>query len=220
MSGFTCPFCKQLMAISRDTFSTRPTDFHGVYQPDDAYSIEIQFYRCPNCKTETILAVYKGTKMPKRTVPIFPISQAIQFPEYVPQAIRSDYEEACAIVSLSPKASATLARRCLQGMIRDFWKIKDSTLAKEIDQLQGKIPAAQWNVLNGVRRIGNIGAHMEKDINLILDIEPDDAQKLVKLLELLIQQWYIDRHDQELLYQEILGIDAEKQAERTSQQQN
>lgn len=65
-----------------------------------------------------------------------------------------------------------------------------------------------------VRRIGNIGAHMEKDINLIVDIEPDEAQKLIKLIELLLQQWYIERHNQQELFADIIGIDQAKQQER------
>ena len=52
---------------------------------------------------------------------------------------------------------------------------------------------------------------MEKDINLIIDIEPDEAQKLIKLIELLIEQWYIERHNQQQLYADIIGIDNSKQ---------
>ena len=55
---------------------------------------------------------------------------------------------------------------------------------------------------------------MEKDINLIVDIEPDEAQKLIKLIELLLQQWYIERHNQQELYADIIGIDQAKQQER------
>lgn len=60
---------------------------------------------------------------------LVPPSFAQVWPEYVPAPIRSDYEEACAIRDPSPKASATLARRCLQGMIRDFHAdtVKDLT---------------------------------------------------------------------------------------------
>ena len=52
-----------------------------------------------------------------------PESDAKPQPEFIPEAIRQDYREACRIRDLSPKASATLARRCLQGMIRDFCAI-------------------------------------------------------------------------------------------------
>ena len=55
---------------------------------------------------------------------------------------------------------------------------------------------------------------MEKDVNLIVDIDPGEAQKLVKLLELLLKDWYIARHECEELYREILVIDEKKQDER------
>ena len=55
---------------------------------------------------------------------------------------------------------------------------------------------------------------MEKDINLIVDIEPDEAQKLIKLIELLLKQWYIERHNQQELFADIIGIDQAKQQER------
>src|SRR4051794_16321199 len=59
---------------------------------------------------------------------LIPASDAKVFPDYVPGVIRADYSEACAIKKLSPKASATLARRCLQGMIRDYWGISKARL--------------------------------------------------------------------------------------------
>lgn len=92
--------------------------------------------------------------------------------------------------------------------------MKSGNLAGEIDLIKDKIPADQYRVLNGVRRLGNIGAHMEKDVNLIVDIDPGEAQKLVKLLELLLKDWYIARYEREELYREILVIDEKKQDER------
>ena len=71
-------------------------------------------------------------------------------------------------------------------------------------------------MLDGVRRLGNIGAHMEKDVNLIVDIDPGEAQKLIKLLELLMKDWYIARHNREELYNDILAIDQDKQQQRHS----
>ena len=153
---------------------------------------------------------FKEPKVKTDVVHIKPISLAKQFPDYIPKAIRQDYEEAYAIVNLSPKASATLSRRCLQGMIRDFYKVKPSTLFKEIGQLEHKIPVMQWKVLDGIRKLGNIGAHMENDINVIVDIDPGEAEKLLKVIEKLLQDWYVERHETELLYSDILAISNEK----------
>lgn len=134
----------------------------------------------------------------------------------MPLQIRQDYEEAYAILNLSPKASATLSRCCLQGMIRDFWGISKSRLVDEIDALKDKIHPSQWKVIDGVRRIGNIGAHMEKDINLIVNIEPDEAYKLIKLVEHLIDDWYIKRYETEKLYNDIIKIDKDKKTIKSS----
>ena len=127
---------------------------------------------------------------------------------------REDYEEACAVLNLSPKASATLARRCLQGMIRDFWGITKDTLNAEISALKDRIQPDLWAAINGLRQLGNIGAHMEKDTNLIVDIDADEAEKLIKLIELLMKEWYINREERKQLFGDILEINADKQATR------
>ncbi|WP_083803471.1 DUF4145 domain-containing protein [Sagittula stellata] len=57
-------------------------------------------------------------------------------PSFIPTPIIEDYTEACRISLLSPKASATLSRRCLQGMIRDFCGIKEKNLFNEIEKLK------------------------------------------------------------------------------------
>lgn len=221
MSGFLCPYCSMVMSLNALTKVSRTLSFQSIagYNYDqpgaDPSCIRITFYHCPNCDQYTISAQGIGSEVSDFGPTLLrPISNAKQFPSYIPEAIRNDYEEACAITSLSPKASATLSRRCLQGMIRDFWNIKESNLSKAINSLEGKIPAQQWKVIDGVRRIGNIGAHMEKDINLIVDIEPNEAEKLIKLIEHLMEQWYINRHAQEQLYDDIIAIDSSKQDER------
>lgn len=224
MAGFKCPYCQMQIALKEDSsFKTRQISFESNYGHVNDYSsthqrsdscIEITFILCPNCQKYTIFARGIGSAVQAANANILPFSQAKQFPDYIPLAIRNDYEEAFNIAHLSPKAAATLARRCLQGMIRDFWKISNQRLVDEINALKGKIPAQQWQVIDGVRRIGNIGAHMEKDINTIVDIDPDEATKLIKLIELLMEQWYINRHEQEQLYSDIIGIDESKQATR------
>lgn len=217
-NSFQCPFCGITMPITHDTYTEQYPSFRfsngSLSNNYDDSTIKIEFLRCPQCGNYSISATGKGKLVKNVNININPISLAKKFPDYIPEAIRQDYEEACAIVNLSPKASATLSRRCLQGMIRDFWGIKETNLSKAIGELEDKIPATQWRVIDGVRRIGNIGAHMEKDINLIVDIDSDEAQKLIKLIEHLLEQWYINRHEQELLYADIIGIDETKQSAR------
>ena len=88
-------------------------------------------------------------------------------------------------------------------------------MVDEIDALEAKVPATQWKVLSSLRRIGNIGAHPEADVNLIIDINPNDAQKLISVIELLIKQWYIERYEQEKLYADILALDENTKLQKT-----
>src|SRR5690606_14941785 len=103
---------------------------------------------------------------------LVPASQMKVLPAYIPGPIVEDYKEACLILGGSPKASATLARRCLQGMIRDFWGISMRRLIDEIDAIHDKVAPDTWQAIDAVRQMGNIGAHMEQDINVIVDVEP------------------------------------------------
>jgi hypothetical protein len=145
---------------------------------------------------------------------LIPPSSAKVFPDYVPKVIRDDYTEACAIRDLSPKASATLSRRCLQGMIRDFWEVKVSKgrLVDEIDAIKDKLDTETRDAIDAVRKIGNIGAHMEKDINVIVDVEPNEAQLLIGLIELLVKDWYIAKHNRAERLQEIVEVSRAKKA--------
>jgi hypothetical protein len=34
---------------------------------------------------------------------------------------------------------------------------------------------------------------MEKDINLVIDVDPNEAQTLIRLIEVLFEEWYIAR---------------------------
>ena len=101
-------------------------------------------------------------------------------------------------------------------MIHDFWGIHEKNLNAEITSLQSKVSPELWKVLDGVRKIGNIGAHMEHDINLVLDIDPDEAVKLIKLIEFLIKEWYITRHEREKLFSDIIEISDTKDQQRKS----
>lgn len=134
---------------------------------------------------------------------LLPESSAKPQPDFIPKAIRDDYSEACRIRDLSPKASATLARRCLQGMIRDFCKISKARLIDEIAELRKQldnrsaphgVTHESVDAIDAVRGVGNIGAHMEKDVDLIVEIESGEAQILINLIEMLFDEWYVE-HD-------------------------
>lgn len=215
MPGFKCPFCGEIMSITRATYQTRYISFDSInFDHHRCPCLAVLMYKCPNekCEKETVFVEGLNGYIANSAVPVYPRAIYTQFPDYVPAAIRADYEEACAIIDSSPKAAATLARRCLQGMIRDFWDIQKKSLFEEITALKGEVPPAQWKAIDAVRNIGNIGAHMEKDVNLIIDVDVDEAKQLIRLIEHLIDKWYVDRHETEELYNDVIAIGDEKKA--------
>ena len=97
-------------------------------------------------------------------------------------------------------------------MIRDFWNVKKPNLYEEINAIEDKVDPATWQAIDAVRSIGNIGAHMEKDINLVIDVDPDEAQTLIQLIELLFEDWYVRRKQREENLAAIVAIAEAKKA--------
>jgi hypothetical protein len=55
---------------------------------------------------------------------------------------------------------------------------------------------------------------MEKDINVIVDVEPTEAAALVKLIEYLIEDWYVNKHEREEHLKGIVALKDAKEQER------
>jgi hypothetical protein len=223
---WTCPYCDRDTTIT-DTYSTTYFDL-TLKNATGSRRFSTTLIVCPNpqCLKFTLeIAMHElliTQSGPNRAVEdvleswnLIPPSSAKVFPDYVPQPIRDDYVEACLIKELSPKASATLSRRCLQGMIRHFFGVSKSRLVDEIDAIKGQTDELTWRAIDAVRKIGNIGAHMEKDINVIVDVGPNEAQLLIGLIERLLKDWYITKHEREEHLKNIVAVSQAKAAKKT-----
>lgn len=212
--NWNCPHCGNKTTVNDDKFSSNEHDLTIKNSENSGKILKTIFIVCPNdeCKKITLIGeLYEYNYIPNiwrkgdfiRRWRLLPDSDAKVFPDYIPEPLRNDYEEAAKILMLSPKASATLSRRCLQGIIRDFWSISKSRLIDEINAIEDKVDPLTWKSIDAVRKVGNIGAHMEKDINLIIDVEPSEAKLLLELIELLFEEWYIHKYERE---QKLNGI--------------
>ena len=224
--SWKCPYCNHNATIGDDDFFTDYFLFEGNNKYG-SQKLTFQVVICPNEEcSEYVLSAFLNDRYRDRNSnrivekPIkadwrlIPRSIAKVFPDYIPQAIRDDYEEACLICDLSPKASATLARRCLQGIIRDFWGIKKGRLIDEINALEEKVDKLTWLAIDAVRSVGNIGAHMEKDIDIIIDVELGEATKLISLIEILIEGWYIARNEKQKHLESIVKLAEDKKIQK------
>ncbi|MCA3581181.1 MAG: DUF4145 domain-containing protein [Bradyrhizobium sp.] len=239
--NWTCPYCQHAQAVVNDRHKVH-RDLLGLGEPshlNPGYVLTVigcSNDKCKKLSVSLLLAPFfldrnKGWIVnhaiePIAQLRILPKSYAKPQPEFIPKALRDDYEEACAISNLSPKASATLARRCLQGMIRDFCQISRARLIDEIHALRAAVDEGKAalgvtpdsvDAIDHVRSIGNIGAHMEKDINHIVDVEPEEAQILIELIESLFEEWYVARHRRQERFAKLAEIaDQKKTAKMVS----
>lgn len=228
---WTCPVCGKGATITSANRHDGTLPLRGWPEEDPHLAVSI-FVVCPNpeCQRFSLYALLHEAVQVKggssvRYLPagpeplgfwqLVPASEAKAYPDYVPEPIREDYTESYLIRDISPKASATLSRRCLQGMIRDFYGVREDNLKKAIEAIQDKVDPLTWRAIDAVRSIGNIGAHMEKDINVIVAVEPEEAEALLGLIEYLIEDWYVNRHEREENLKSIAALrDAKQQARR------
>lgn len=229
---WTCPYCGHAATIREHD---RDVAAHTVNIENALGGAKVfvqRSIRCPNDRCRRVTVTYSmhepvpvgmhGAYEPGKLLQawrLIPPAQMKILPPYVPRPIVEDYEEACKIAELSPKAAATLARRALQGMIRDFHKIAKPRLKDEVDALQGVVDPLVWKAIDAVRSTGNIGAHMEKDINVLVDVDPDEARLLIGLIEILVDDWYVARHRREESLNAVVDLGKAKQDQRAAGKQ-
>ncbi|WP_296241430.1 MULTISPECIES: DUF4145 domain-containing protein [unclassified Psychrobacter] len=224
--SWQCPFCSNFSTVTSQNISSSDFEFDNENK-FGKLRLKTKSITCPNpnCR-EFVLETSLFETMPSsftsyaydgnllNTWQLRPQSAAKPLPSYIPIAIKADYEEACLILNLSPKASATLARRCLQGMIRDFWNVKPQNLFQEIESIKDKVEPDTWAAIDVVRKVGNIGAHMEKDINQIVEVDENEAGLLIGLIEMLIEEWYIIRYERQQRLAQIKQLGQDKDVQR------
>jgi hypothetical protein len=116
-------------------------------------------------------------------------------PVGVPDPYKHDFDEAVAVLPLSPKASAALSRRNLQAIIRDKAGVKGKDLNVEIQTVidSGKVPSYISEGLHAVRQIGNFAAHPVKSTSTgeIVDVEDGEAEWNLDVLESLFDFYFV-----------------------------
>lgn len=238
--NWQCPYCghRQVLVENQDFEIFECNNIVSISE-HGLISFHIISISCLNtqCKKLTL----KGDLMKKewnsyqnkyiyeeiKTWSLLPDSIAKPQPDYIPTPIKKDYEEACKIVNLSPNASAVLSRRCLESMIKDFCKIKEDTLYQSIELLSRKLENNQApkgvteetiEAIGSIREMGNIGAHMKIQTNILVDIEPKEAILLIQLIETLFEDWYVARDERQQRLNKIKKSIIQKKQKQNSEE--
>lgn len=202
----TCPHCGVLVLFER-VFVIDEEEGDG---PEFAQSnrfvinsqepIRTRLGKCPACD-RIVISVQRvrpqGGNLPFRAIGpeilCWPrVASRNPVPSDVPKSIAADYEEAALVVSLSPKASAALSRRCLQSVLREQgYHQKD--LAQQIDAVLPNLPTHIRKIVDAVRNFGNFAAHpiTDKNAGVVIDVEPGEAEWTLDVLDSLFDFFYV-----------------------------
>ncbi|MGE3625671.1 MAG: DUF4145 domain-containing protein [Hyphomicrobiales bacterium] len=128
-------------------------------------------------------------------------SRAKTQPDFIPEKLRTAYKQACVIIELNPRASAVMARYCLQEMLRDFWdlpEVQEESLARTLEAAAGRLPRETLAAIDAVRGFGTIGEQLHEDVRMMVEATPQEAEMLIQLVETLFLDFYADRHQREI----------------------
>lgn len=189
-----CPHCQvEVHADFRDAYLNGNTGSIG--QEDDKgtgwYSRTMV---CPSCLKAVIELVKTWAGKSDRWL-VYP-RNASRPPaaSEVPSLLAEDFNEACAVLSHSAKASAALSRRCLQSLLR-LQGFTQKDLAPAIQALLDTKQLPSWlgDNVDAIRNIGNFAAHPLKDTNTgaILPVEVEEAEWNLEVLEGLFDFYYV-----------------------------
>ncbi len=219
-----CPFCNTDQTVTDKGRQITFADL-AIENADGPRRLVVKFVVCPNpaCREFSLSAslhtleisgnrAYTGKHI--KTWSLVPPSRARSFTVALPSQVLEDYQEACLAVEFSPKVAAALARRCLSGMLRDFWRVQPGRLGDEFRQIRGTADPLTWEAIESVRRTGMIGARMDVEGADILETEPGEAKMLIGLIETLIEDWYVGREERRKRLEEIKQITSESTAEK------
>ena len=183
----------------------------GTIRPDrDGFDWGWEFAYCPSC-TKAVIYISKASTGARpaatensnrsfETRRMVEPRYAFRTPlgEGVPDNLKDDYLEACAVLDVSPKASAALSRRVLQAILREQG-YHGRDLSKQIDRVLEEtksdkaLPPSIKKTVDAIRNFGNFSAHPITDETSlqIIDVEPEEADWCLQIVERLFDHYYV-----------------------------
>lgn len=134
----------------------------------------------------------------------------------LPTDVRQDYEEAAQIVQQSPRAAAALLRLAIQKLCLHLGGSGEN-LNKDISNLvKAGLPQKVQQMLDTVRVIGNHSVHAG-----VIDLKdnPQTAEALFKLVNIVAEKMITEPQQIDALYDTLPEKDKEQIAKRDKQEE-
>lgn len=148
---------------------------------------------------------------------IHPKTTSIEPPSNdLPTDVRQDYEEAAQIVQQSPRAAAALLRLAIQKLCVHLGGSGEN-LNKDISNLvKAGLPQKVQQMLDTVRVIGNHSVHAG-----VIDLKdnPQTAEALFKLVNIVAEKMITEPQQIDALYDTLPEKDKEQIAKRDKQEE-
>lgn len=173
----------------------------SAFETNRLWSYEFEQYDCPECTRSNIYLVTRystsimntGDEIGRRLVlPATANSQTL--PLDIPERFRQDFSEASQVLDISPKASAALSRRLLEGILVENGAPASKNLFEQIEYaVSNGIPSYISNELDYIRQIGKFAAHAKSDraTGEIIDVEKEEAEAMLSIIDLLCDHYYV-----------------------------
>lgn len=195
LSGVTCPFCHNIVAMAWVDF--------GIYDDTFFRKGELSNYlrdvrinekgmwtvvECPACHNCSLIKFKSGSKL--EIEKIYPAVMPSPTNTKIKETIRMDIDEAKICLGANAnKAAAIMARRALQKVCIDQGA-PDTNLESQIDWLgeKGILPKAMVSLAHSIRWVGNDAAHVSLDEK---EVTQEDASNIIELLEHIAYVLYV-----------------------------
>jgi hypothetical protein len=198
-----CPICGDHSPPAWRAFKTEPSAAHGYVDalPGAKSILEdviLDWMRCSNEECEELIVRVHEQRLTGTVSPLLRTDTWIVRPRFgdterpihaiVPEPFRTDYAEAAAILSLSPRMSAVLSRRILADLLESYAELTEFSLTARIDKFAADAahPRQLRENLHHFREVADFGAHTQKDDQAaVINVGREEAEWTLDLLDRL-----------------------------------
>ncbi len=156
----------------------------------DHYVTAWRILECPSCNGLILQQSYKDSEMPvdeEEITILYPVPKTRKHLTNLPKVIKKEYEETLKVKDSSIVAAAVLARRTLEAIFTQE-NAAGRTLEDKVNNLihTDRIPPLVADLAHLGRKIGNLGAHFNKE-----EVTEEDISVMLDFLETILEYLYV-----------------------------
>lgn len=224
-----CGHCGVYFTIREKDTLERNVEIEGGFFNSIRHSKEIHAEVCPKCNKLNIhylqWSITEDPEFPHREPyfqELYPGSiRSKQISQYAPKFVQDSYNSASKTLHVCALASAVMARRCLQGILRDKGYVY-KTLHAEINSAlehskkNNILSSYLEDHLDSIRKYGNYSAHPEEFNGEIFMVEQDEAAFCLELCYELAEIYYTRPEKAKQIRKRLEDLEAEKRDKSTN----